>query len=72
MFGFIIGRVSPHCIASEINVEFTSSRFGRPNDIFDTPSTVFSPSFSVTMRSAFRVSFTPSCSAEAVRVRQSM
>ena len=56
MFGLIIGRSSPHSSAIDRNVLFISSLVGRPNDIFDTPSTVCIPSLCFTSRTAFSVS----------------
>ena len=68
----MIGSVRPLWSAIVRNVRVISSRFGRPNEIFETPSTVLSPSSVLTLWRALRVSITPSCSAEAVSVRQSM
>ena len=70
--GFIIGRSRPFSSAIVRKMWFKSSRFGRPNDIFDTPSTVLTPNLSFTARTALSVSFTASCSADAVSVRQSI
>ena len=70
--GLMMGRSSPFSSAMVRNVRVTASRFGRPKEMLETPRTVFSPSSVLTRWSASRVSFAPSCSADAVSVRQSM
>ena len=72
ILGLMIGRVRPLCSAIVRNVRVIVSRFGRPKLILETPRTVLSPSSLWTRFRALIVSITPSCSAEAVRVRQSM
>ena len=67
-----MGRSSPFSKAMVRNVRVTASRFGRPKEMLDTPRTVFSPSSVLTRCRASSVSLAPSCSAEAVKVRQSM
>ena len=42
--GLMIPELNPRCIAIAKNVEVTSSRRGRPNEILETPSTVCTPS----------------------------
>lgn len=67
-----MGRSRPQVMAMVRNVWLTRGRAGRPKEMLDTPSTVFSPSSSLTRRRASSVWEAPSCSAEAVRVRQSI
>ena len=49
----------------------TVSRCGKPNETFDTPKTVWTPSFSRTIRSASSVTFAASGSALTAMVRTS-
>ena len=70
--GFMMGRSSPWARAMPRNAVFSWGRTGRPKDTLETPSTVFRPSSSLTVRTARRVSHTSCCWALAVRVRQSM
>ena len=72
IFGLMIGRSRPLWSAIVRNVLVMSSRFGRPKEIFETPRTVLRPSSFLTLLRAFSVSIAPSCSAEAVSVRQSI
>ena len=67
-----MGRSSPFASASAKNVWFSAPLCGRPKEMLETPSTVFSPSSSCTIRTASSVSYAASCSAEAVSTRQSM
>jgi hypothetical protein len=70
--GFRIGRVRPAPRARVRKAGLMISRPGRPKEMLLTPRTVGHPSSSPTIRTARRVSRTVSCSALAVRVRQSM
>ena len=70
--GFTMGMVSPASSALARNACVTSIRFGRPKEMLLTPSTVRSPSLSVTIRTARSVSPACSCCAETVSVRQSI
>ena len=67
-----MGRVSPAARAWMRKFWVISARLGRPKEMFDTPSTVWSPNSSRTERMAFSVSIPCSCWAETVRVRQSI
>ena len=71
-FGLIIGKSSPCSIAMVRKVLLTSSRFGSPNEMFDTPRQVLQPSSVFTLCKASRVWRQAACSAETVRVRQSI
>ena len=53
-------------------MQFTRPLLGKPNEILDTPSTVWRPNCVLTILTAFNVSITAACSADAVSVRQSM
>ena len=70
--GLIIAKSKPRSSAMAKNVWLTNPRLGNPNEILETPRTVFTPKRDFTISIAFKVSTTPFCSAEAVKVRQSM
>ena len=67
-----MGRSSPLVMAMVRKFWFTRGRAGRPKEIFDSPSTVFRPSSFLTRSKASSVWDAPSCSADTVRVRQSI
>ncbi len=68
----MIGRSSPMVKAIVKKLWFIKGLFGRPNEIFDTPRTVLSPSLFFTIETAFKVSIAAFCSADTVKVKQSM
>jgi hypothetical protein len=68
--GLIIAASSPASIAIAKNADEISGRCGSPKDMLLTPSTVESPSFSLTRRMARSDSAARSCSALTVRVKQ--
>ena len=70
--GFKMGRFRPFSMAAVKKLWFKSSRLGSPKEMLETPSTVFKPNSSRTIRTAFKVSAAWDCWADTVRVRQSM
>ncbi len=67
-----MGRSNPMVMAMVRKFWLTRGRAGRPKEMLDTPSTVFSPNSAFTRRRASSVWDAASCSADTVRVRQSM
>ena len=72
IFGLIIGKSSPSSRAIVRKVLVTRSRFGSPNEIFETPRQVLQPSSVFTLCKALSVCLQADCSAETVIVRQSI
>lgn len=67
-----MGRSRPAAMAMVRKFWLIRGRAGSPKEMLDTPSTVFRPSSPFTRRRPSRVWAAASCSAETVRVRQSM
>ena len=72
LFGLIIGRSRPHSIAMVRKVLLIIALAGSPKLMLDTPRHVLSPSRSLTILKALRVSTTSFCCADTVSVRQSI
>ena len=70
-FGFIIAKSSPAPKANVRKEALSAFLFGRPNEIFETPNIVFTPSV-FTIVIAFIVSIASSCCAETVNDKQSI
>ena len=67
-----MAKSSPFPSAKLKKVWFIALLLGNPNDIFDTPSIVLTPKFSLTNFIAFNVSIASSCCAETVSAKQSI
>ena len=72
VLGLTMGKSRPCAIANVKKLVVISVRFGKPKEILDTPSVQCSPNRSRTICMALSVSTALSCSADTVKVRQSI